>query len=134
MGQGLILIADDEPIVRKALGIVLSRAGFDVIEAEDGEAAVEIMQQGTMASHVNVLLCDLRMPRLDGQGTIDYFKANHPLIPIVVMTGAPDFIVTEVLRRQGVTDYLMKPSPEKRVVEVVRVAVNLHKIRVQQEG
>jgi FixJ family two-component response regulator len=83
-------------------------------------------------SHVNTVICDLEIPRVSGSETISFFQRNHPLIPIVILTGASDFVLTEVLSRQGVTDYLLKPVSEKRLLEVIRVNVRLNELRRNQ--
>jgi len=134
MSLGTILIADDEDHIRKALRITLSRAGYDVLEAEDGDHAIKVMDDAKTAATVDVLLCDLQMPNRDGMETIGDFKSRFPLVPIVILTGAPDFVLTEVILKQGVTDYLLKPVSEKKMLSVIGVAVRLHKLRVQQGG
>jgi two-component system chemotaxis response regulator CheY len=132
MTQGRVLVIDDNGYARQVVCLTLTRAGYEVLEAEDGMKAIELMGQGTNASQVAAVVCDLEMPNLNGSETISYFKAHHPLIPIVILTGSPDFVLTDVLMRQGVMDYLLKPVSEKRLVEVVRVAVRLHGLRKSQ--
>jgi CheY-like chemotaxis protein len=134
MALGTVLIADDEPAILKAIRLVLTKAGYDVIEAADGQAALDAMEKPAVFAVVDVLLCDLQMPRLDGMETISRFKTQYPHIPVVIMTGAPDFVLTEVLLKQGVTDYLLKPVNEKKLLDSIRTAVRLHKLRVQQDS
>ena len=134
MALGTVLIADDEDHIRKTLRITLTRAGYDVLEAQDGDAAIALMQNPASAAAVDVLLCDLQMPNRDGMETIGEFKSRFPHVPIVILTGAPDFVLTEVILKQGVTDYLLKPVSEKKMLSVIGVAVRLHKLRVQQES
>ena len=62
---------------------------------------------------VDTIICDLHMPNIDGNQAITYLKRHHPHSPIVIMTGAPDFVLTEVLKNQGVADYLIKPVADK---------------------
>jgi two-component system chemotaxis response regulator CheY len=132
MALGRILVIDDQVSARQVVGLTLSRAGYEVLEAEDGNKAIEIMGRDNNASKVSTVICDLAMPNLSGSQTISYFKAHHPLIPIVILTGAPDFVLTEVLREQGVTDYLLKPVSDKRLLGVVGVSVRLHALRKRQ--
>jgi two-component system, chemotaxis family, chemotaxis protein CheY len=132
MERGRVLVVDDNSYARQAVCLILTKAGYEVIEAEDGQTAVQIMARENSSSHINTVVCDLEMPHLDGSETISYFKRHHPLIPVVILTGASDFVLTEVLSRQGVTDYLLKPVSEKRLLEVIRVNVRLHELRRNQ--
>jgi DNA-binding NtrC family response regulator len=132
VGLGTVLIADDDETIRKTVGLILTRAGYRVLEAADGDAAIRLMQDATTAAAVNLLLCDLQMPHRDGLETIGDFQQQFPLGPIVVLTGAPDFVVTDVLTKRGVTDYLLKPVHHERLLKVVGTAVRLHKLRVEQ--
>jgi two-component system chemotaxis response regulator CheY len=129
MGLGRVLIVDDQVYVRQAVRLVLTMAGYDVIEAEDGAQAIHILGEHQNASNVDTIICDLQMPNVDGDQAITYFKRQHPQIPLIILTGAPDFVLTEVLKSQGITDYLIKPVTDKRLLEVIRASVRLHELR-----
>jgi two-component system, chemotaxis family, chemotaxis protein CheY len=129
MVSGRILIVDDQLYVRQAVRLVLTKSGYDVIEAEDGAQGIHIMAEHQNASTVDTIICDLQMPNVDGDQAITHFRRHHPQIPLVIMTGAPDFVLTEVLQNQGITDYLIKPVAEKRLLEVIRATVRLHELR-----
>ena len=130
MALGCVLIVDDQVYVRQGVKLSLSRAGYEVIEAEDGAKAIQLMEDQN-APRVDTIICDLQMPNIDGDQTITYLKRHHPHIPIVIMTGAPDFVLTEVLKNQGVADYLIKPVADKRLLDVVRATVRLHQLRTK---
>jgi two-component system, chemotaxis family, chemotaxis protein CheY len=130
MALGRVLIVDDQVYVRQSVRLSLSRAGYEVIEAEDGAKAIQLMEDQN-APRVDTIICDLQMPNIDGDQTITYLKRHHPHIPIVIMTGAPDFVLTEVLKNQGVADYLIKPVADKRLLDVVRATVRLHQLRTK---
>ena len=132
MALGRVLIVDDQLYVRQSVRLSLSKAGYEVIEAEDGAKAIQLMGEDQNATQVDTLLCDLQMPNVDGDQTIAYFKRHHPHIPIIILTGAPDFVLTEVLKNQGVTDYLIKPVADKRLLDAVRATVRLHQLRKNQ--
>lgn len=129
MAVGRVLIVDDQVYVRQAVRLVLTKAGYDVIEAEDGAQAIQVMGEHQDASDVDTIICDLQMPNIDGNQAITYFKRHHPQIPLVIMTGAPDFVLTEVLKNQGITDYLIKPVSDKRLLDLIRATVRLHELR-----
>jgi two-component system chemotaxis response regulator CheY len=124
--QGRILIVDDEAAVRKTLALCLAKAGYEVVEAEDGEAAIRAITTGDNALMVDTMLCDIRMPKIDGTEAIAYFRTHHPSVPIVVMTGHPDVELAVSLMRDGVMDYLVKPISKEDLLAVVRRSVDGH--------
>src|SRR5687768_18110097 len=109
MTLGRVLIVDDQVYVRQAVRLVLTKAGYDVIEAEDGAQGIHIMGEHQNASGVDTIICDLQMPNVDGDQAITYFKRHHPQISLIIMTGAIDFVLSEVLKNQGISDFLFKP-------------------------
>lgn len=132
MAVGRILVVDDEPYIRQTVRMLLTRAGYEVVEAGDGEEAIKILNADDNSFKVDAILCDLQMPKVDGAQTLAYFRTHYPLVPLVILTGAPDFVLTDVLMKQGVTDYLLKPVSDKRLLQVIREAVRLHELRKQQ--
>lgn len=81
-----ILVAEDEVLVAWALRSILEEAGYRVTVAHDGEQALALQARDP----ADVLLTDLQMPRLDGYGLIRELRADHPTLPVIVMTGAPE--------------------------------------------
>lgn len=73
------------------------------------------------ASEVNVglILCDIRMPKVNGFECVDYIKKQVPRIPVVVITGYPDVKIETDLRRKGIKDYLVKPVIKNTLLETV---------------
>ena len=101
--HGRVLIVDDEASIRKTLHICLSQAGYHVIEACDGQEAITALDSGDNALMVDAIICDIRMPRIDGTDAIRHFRAQYPSIPIIVLTG-PD-------RRNPIRSPLMRWRP-----------------------
>lgn len=81
-----VLMAEDEPLAAEVLGEGLVDAGFEVLAANDGQEAVDLAVGGAA---FDLLLTDLRMPRLDGKALIARLRAERPDLPVVVMTGFP---------------------------------------------
>ena len=65
---GCVLVVDDEADVRKAVRGTLTKAGYEVIEAEDGGKAIEALNTGDNPLKVDVIICDIRMPNVNGVG------------------------------------------------------------------
>ncbi len=124
--QGRILIVDDEAAVRKPLALCLTKVGYEVVEAEDGEQAIKAIKSDDNSLMVDTILCDIRMPKINGAEAIAYFRTYHPSVPIVVMTGHPDVELAVSLMKDGVVDYLVKPVSKEDLLAVVRRAVDGH--------
>ena len=117
--KGKILIIDDKSEVREVLRIHLESANYNVIEAVDGEEGVNMMKSGSNLLQVGMIICDIRMPKVNGIEAIDYLKQNAPSIPIVVVTGYPDSDLAVSLLKKGVKDYMVKPIEKARLLEKV---------------
>jgi two-component system chemotaxis response regulator CheY len=130
--QGRILVVDDEPQVRKPITIMLTKDGYEVVEAEDGEDAIRLLNTGDHALMVDTILCDIRMPKINGDEAIMYFRSQYPTIPVVVITGYPDVELAVSLMRQGVRDYLVKPVSKEELLSVIRTSVDQHVLMKDQ--
>jgi two-component system chemotaxis response regulator CheY len=119
MAKGKILVVDDENDVRDIIRLQLEQKGFNVLEAEDGENAINILQSGDNLVNVGLILCDIRMPKVNGVEAIEFLKKEAPGIPIVVITGYPDTELATGLLKKGVKDYLVKPVEKEKLLAVV---------------
>lgn len=100
-----ILVADDEPEIRELLGEYLSARGHTVRTAEDGQAALGMLDE----AHADVLLTDVRMPVMEGVDLVRAIKDRGESIGIVVMTGFPTIESATTAMKMGASDYLLKP-------------------------
>lgn len=121
--RGRVLVVDDEADVRKAVNLALTKSGYDVIEADDGEKAVEVINSDDNALCVDVVICDIRMPRVNGVEAIAYFRREFPTLPIIVLTGFPDVQLATSLMKQGVADYVVKPVERDTLAAAVEAAM-----------
>ncbi len=81
-----VLMAEDERMAAEVIEEELVEAGFEVLAANDGQAALDLAATG---AGFDLLLTDLKMPRLDGKELIARLRAKRPDLPVVVMTGFP---------------------------------------------
>lgn len=116
---GRVLVVDDEADIRHLIRLILSKAGYEVVEAEDGREAVRTLNSGDNPLLVNLIVCDIRMPRVGGSEAIEYFRGQYPHIPVVVLTGYPDVDLAVALLRRGVANYLLKPVSREELLGVV---------------
>jgi two-component system, chemotaxis family, chemotaxis protein CheY len=121
--NGRVLIVDDEPDIRKVVRMTLQKAGYEVIEAENGEKAIEAINEGENRLLLDVIICDIRMPKVNGAEAIAYFRSSYPRVPLIVLTGFPDTDMATSFLRQGVVDYLVKPVEGEKLKEAVRRAM-----------
>jgi CheY-like chemotaxis protein len=113
-----VLMAEDEPLAAEVLEEGLIDAGFHVLPAPDGEAALEIALAG---NRFDVLLTDLRMPRLGGQELIARLRDRWPHLPVVVMTGyPPNGGKADLHDGSAPLELLTKPIELARLVDALR--------------
>ena len=122
-GRGRILIVDDEDMVRKVLRLTLTEAGYDVVEAEHGGKGIEVIGSDDNSLMVDVIICDIRMPKINGLEAIAFFRQQYPSVPILVLTGFPDTQMATNLIHEGVFDYLVKPMDDDRLLASVQAAI-----------
>ncbi len=102
-----VLIADDDPIVRELLSAWLYMSGYDCVEAADGVEALELIRSGP----VDLVICDLMMPRLDGAGLVEALRAQPATrgLPILILTVRSRADDAAALLDAGADDYVRKP-------------------------
>ena len=123
-GNGRVLVVDDEPLVRQVVRMTLEKAGYDVLEAENGEKAIEAINENENPLVLDVLICDIRMPKINGVEAIEYFQRQYPHVPLIVLTGYPDTNMAVSFMRHGVVDYLVKPVSTERLKTAVTAAMD----------
>jgi two-component system response regulator ResD len=118
MTQPLVLVADDEPMVREVLGRYLEQDGFRVCGAEDGETALEVIEN----DGADLVVLDLMLPRLDGFEVFRRIRADHPT-PVIMLTARGSEIDRIVGLELGADDYIAKPFSPREVVARVRAVL-----------
>ena len=121
-----VLIIDDEEDIRKVIRQQLSGTHFEILEADGAEQAMELLDENALT--VDVIICDVRMPRISGVDAVDHFRRKYPHTPIIVLTGFPDLDLAVAFMKEGVVDYLVKPVEKEKLVEAVENAANRRRI------
>ena len=119
--NGTILVADDSMVVRAVLRRQLETDGHTVVEAVNGEEAIDACRE----YHPDVILLDVEMPVLDGHATLARLKADPQLkdIPVVFLTGRVDTVDVVNGLRLGAHDYLRKPFETNELMARVSAAL-----------
>ncbi len=114
------LIADDSPTTRKFIGLTLKSLGFDVLLAEDGMEALEMLPR----EKFSLIITDLNMPNMDGLEFIRQVRANDFLkeVPVIVLSSINDAGIKTACLEAGASSFLVKPfNPAKIKYEVSKV-------------
>ena len=104
-GRTTVLIADDEPVVRKMLAAVLAQAGHQVLLAADGVDALAL----AFRDEIGVILLDLQMPGLSGESFCRQYRASRGTAPIILMTATVGAPLEEIIARCRPDAVLIKP-------------------------
>ena len=121
MSEGRVLVVDDDADVRKSVRLILSKAGYDVVEAEDGEAGVRTIKRvDNPFLSLGAIICDLNMPKMSGMEAISYFRSHFPHASVIVLSGEVTTERARVLSKQGVSDILSKPINQDQLLAAVK--------------
>ena len=116
-----ILVTDDEPITRRIVTLLLKREGFDVLEAANGEEAIQITER----EHPDLWLMDLNMPVMDGYQAIHFLRHHARLqTPVIVLTAEEGESVERRVLELGANDYIVKPSDPAILLARVNAVFN----------
>src|SRR6185295_5323041 len=113
-----VLLVDDDPDVRKLAALQLTRANFEVVQAQDGDEGHRLAQN----SDFDVIVADLNMPVLDGWGMLKLLKADARMreAPVLFLSAHDDYRETLKAARSGAHDYLAKTGHSDELVQHVR--------------
>ena len=114
-----ILVIDDEANLRRVLAAQLGREGYEVHMAEDGEKGLALLRE----HHIDLVITDLRMPKVDGMEVLRQAVQMDPDLPVVIITahGTVDNAVEAL--KTGAFDYITKPFDQAEVKAIVRKAL-----------
>jgi signal transduction histidine kinase/CheY-like chemotaxis protein len=119
----LVLIVDDDPIVRRILSRMLTQQGYEVLECADGKEALAVVDE--RSSEIDLVLLDLTMPVLGGAATLEALSDRHPEIPVILMSGYSEEPLAEY-DGNGIhpVGFLPKPFESNAVLRTVAGALS----------
>jgi two-component system nitrogen regulation response regulator NtrX len=115
-----ILIIDDEKAIRKTLSEILSYEGYKIEEASDGEEGLKRFRE----KNYDVVLCDIKMPKLDGIEFLDKARESNPDIPVIMISGHGTIETAVEAVKKGAYDYISKPPDLNRLLITIRNAMD----------
>ena len=117
-GSGLVLVIDDEDVIRKIAGEILEQLGYDVVIAEDGIRGIEIYKE--RKNEIDLVLLDMAMPKLSGKETYIELKKNNPSVRVLMTSGFKfDERVQDALDL-GVNGFVQKPYSIKTISREIK--------------
>ena len=113
-----IMTADDSPSMRQMVSFTLKEAGYDVVEAEDGQDALDKLK----SNKADMLITDLNMPNMDGLQLIKELRSlpEYKFIPIIMLTTESDESKKKAGKDAGATGWLVKPFKPPQLTAVVK--------------
>ena len=123
-----ILVADDEPSHRQMIEAVLAAEGYEVTQAEDGQAAISAIED----RFYDLVIMDIRMPNVDGIQALQKIKQISPDIPVIIMTAYASVGTAVDALKSSAYDYLIKPLDIEELK--ILVAKALHHHQLEQEN
>jgi len=126
-----ILVIEDEAAIRRVLTKILSEESdsYQVEEAEDGLAGIEKIKK----EDYDLVLCDIKMPKMDGVEVLEAIKKIKPEIPVVMISGHGDIDTAVNTMRLGAFDYISKPPDLNRLLNTVRNALDRKELVVENK-
>lgn len=113
-----ILVVDDERVIREGLRRLLSSEGYQVMTAQDGQEALDLLR----SEKINAVLCDLKMPVKGAIEVLEESKTEYPEIPVIVLTGQGTLANAVESRNLGAYAFITKPFRADCVLMLVKCA------------
>jgi two-component system, chemotaxis family, chemotaxis protein CheY len=114
-----VIVIDDSSTVRQQVGMALRQAGFEVLEATDGDEGIEVLERTQDAA---MIICDVNMPRMNGLDLLDAIKKDgkNASLPVLMLTteGQPQLI--ERAKKSGAKGWIVKPFKAELLVAAVK--------------
>jgi PAS domain S-box-containing protein len=124
-----ILIIDDEKVIREGVERALSKRGYDIAKAEDGDLGLALLKE----QEFDIVLTDLMMPGLDGFAVLEWIRENQPHVQVIVITGFATVTKAVTAMKQGAFDFVGKPFTPDYIRVVVDRAIDKLSMRAETE-
>ena len=123
MSEGRVLVVDDEADVRRSVRLILTKAGYDVDEAEHPEAGVTLVKTGANKLPLSAIITDLSMPTVNEIIVIPYLHSQFPSCPIIVLSGSKMLERSSTLFKQADVQFLAKPINQEQLLGAMKKAI-----------
>jgi DNA-binding NtrC family response regulator len=124
MGKGRVLVVDDEADVRKSVRLILTKAGYDVDEAEHPEAGATMVKSGANKVPLSAIITDLSMPTVNEIIVIPYLRSQFPSCPVIVLSGSKMLDRSAKLFKDAGVEFLSKPINQEQLLAALNKATS----------
>ncbi len=121
MAGGTVLVVDDEDMVRLTAQALLEQAGYEVLLAEDGLQALQVLE--THGQQIQCVLLDLLMPGLDGEQVLGSLRKGFPKLPVIISSGYSHGRLSRLIEGNPLTQFVKKPYDMRQLLEAVGQAI-----------
>ena len=123
-----ILVVDDELNMRLVLKALLNKEGYDVATASDGVEALKVLKSGG----VEVVVTDLKMPKLDGVGLLERVIRDYPSTPVIIITAHGTIATAVDALKKGAFDYITKPFERDELKNIIHKAIRTRRLNEEE--
>lgn len=107
-----ILIIEDDPSILQLYSIILRKAGYETLQAQNGLDAWDIIEK----EHIDLIITDVMMPEMNGYEFVRLLRETNPVIPVLIITAKDDFVSKNIGFSLGADDYMVKPVDSDEMV------------------
>jgi DNA-binding NtrC family response regulator len=125
-----VLIVDDEKPIRDAIRMILKYEAIDSAEAAEARSALKVLEDDPA---IGVVLCDVKMPGMDGLELLESIKSRRPTLPVIMMSGHGTIETAVEATRKGAFDFIEKPLGRERLLVTLRNAAGNESLRRANE-
>jgi len=125
-----VMVVDDEKNIRAGLGKAIELDGHNVLLAEDGQRALETLEE----EEVDLIIADLKMPRVSGEELLRRVVESYPTLPVIILTGHGTIETAVQAMRDGAYDFLTKPVNLDRLSLLVKRALSTRELALQHRA
>jgi CheY-like chemotaxis protein len=130
-GSETILLVEDEPLVRQALGRMLRRLGYNVLLADGAEQAIRLAESG---HEIDLVVTDVIMPTINGTEMVRRLRSQQPTLKVIYISGYTDGALSSDIASEDFSEFLQKPIPHDLLASKVRSLLDRRLLQVQAAG
>ncbi|MCE5257158.1 MAG: sigma-54 dependent transcriptional regulator, partial [Spirochaetaceae bacterium] len=127
--QFSLLIVDDEKNIRDGLAEAFQMEGYKALTAEDGQMAMKMLEE----NYIDLVITDLKMPRISGMELLQYVKQNWPNVPVIIITAHGDIADAVKAMQQGALEFITKPLNLEHLLKLTKNALDMRELSIKNE-
>ncbi len=127
--QCTILVVDDEKNIREGLGEAFRMEGYEVLTAADGLEAKNLLDE----KYIDLVISDLRMPKLDGKELLQYIKRQWENIPVIIITAHGDITEAVQAMQLGALEFITKPLDLEHLLKLTKKALEFRELSIKNQ-